>query len=114
MHWIKTNILGWINFNYKYYNLFYILIEIDLHKLDKEFYIFDDNIKFLFIHSEINYSSAGIYTILIKNSNKSDIIKALDLFQKKNTDKRITEILEYIKEVSISQSNLENIYLDVI
>lgn len=82
-------------------------------KLDKYFYLLDDNIKFIFIHSQINYSSSGIYNIMIKNENKRDIIKAFEIFKRKTEDKRISELFEYLKDSSISQSNLESVYLDL-
>jgi hypothetical protein len=86
---------------------------VDKTNLDKLFYIFDDNIKYLFIHSQINYSSSGIYQILIKNDNKRDLVKAFEIFKRKSNDKRIIELFDYLKDVCISQANIESIYLDL-
>jgi len=75
--------------------------------------VFDDNIKFLFIHSFINYNTSGIYSISIKNENKKDIFKAFELFKRKSDNQRINEILPYVKDVAISQSNMENIFIEL-
>ncbi len=76
-------------------------------------FILDDNLKFLFIYCKIKYSKSGIYTILIAKNQQREIIKAFEIFNKNNTDSRIVEILQYAKDISIQQSRLENIYLEV-
>jgi hypothetical protein len=41
------------------------------------------------------------------------MIKAFDIFNRFSKNEKINGLLEYIKESSISQCNLENIFLEV-
>ncbi len=83
-------------------------------RLNKKFIYFDDNIKYIFIRSQINYSPSGIYNIQIKTENKKDTIKAFEIFKRKSNDVKVNELLDYIKDVNISQANIESIYLDLV
>jgi ABC-type multidrug transport system ATPase subunit len=92
---------------------FLLNLAIDVSKVADRLYILEDNIKFTFVYSKIKYYNSGIYCIEISNNQKKEVLKAFELFNKKSDDKRITDILFYVKDVNISQSKLENIYLDV-
>lgn len=46
-------------------------------------------------------------------NNKKEVLKAFELFNKKSTDSKVNSIVEVMKDASITQANLENIYLDV-
>lgn len=86
----------------------------DINKLRK----FDDveiSLKKEFPCSKINFSSSGVCNIFIAKNEKEEMIKAFKLM-KKNKEQffnNLSSIFEYIKEVSVSQSNLENIFLEV-
>ncbi len=90
-----------------------LILAIDLNLVGSKYFILDDNVKFLFIKSQIHYNSSGIYSISIKIDNKGDIVKAFEIFRRKSDIPRINEILTYIKDVSLSQANLENIFMDL-
>jgi hypothetical protein len=50
---------------------------------------------------------------MIKSENKKDIVKAFEIFKKKSNEKKIIELFDYLNDVSISQANLETIFLDL-
>lgn len=58
-------------------------------------------------------TKSGIYSIGISKSNKDHIIKAFDIFNLKSSNEKVTKLMEFIKESSISQANLETVFLEV-
>jgi hypothetical protein len=50
---------------------------------------------------------------MIKSENKRDIVKAFEIFKRKSNEKKIFELFDYLKDASISQANLESIFLDL-
>jgi hypothetical protein len=71
-------------------------------------------LNFLFFGARIEITHSGIYSISISKSNKDQMIKAFEIFNNKSTNPKLEKLFEFIKESSISQSNLENIFLQVI
>ena len=75
---------------------------------------FDNNLTIIFFGSKIEITKSGIYTISINKNNKEHMMKAFDVFNRNSKNEKINGLLEYVKESSISQCNLENIFLQVI
>lgn len=50
---------------------------------------------------------------MINKTNKVEIEKAFQIFNKKGENRHIKDLIECVKDVSIGQSNLENFYLQV-
>ena len=89
-------------------------ITIDLSKVgNTESTILDNNVKSVFYKSNINYSPSGIYRILIKEENKHDILKAMEMLNKKSKDEKMVNILKYTKEAIVTQANLEKCFIDL-
>ena len=89
-------------------------ITIDLFKINEQEKVkLDSYINDIFGKNSVNYSPSGIYRILIKHENKQSSIKAMELLSKKSRDKRIIEMLKYVKEVIITQANLEKCFIDL-
>ena len=86
---------------------------LDRVKIDKNL---EEKLKETFPDSEITVSTSGLCNIFIAKENKQEMIKSFKLI-KKNRDEFSQilndEICEFIKEISISQSNLENIFIEV-
>jgi hypothetical protein len=51
---------------------------------------------------------------MIRKEDQKEVIRAFEIFKKRSDDTKLSGLFEYIKDAQISQSNLENIYLDVI
>ena len=64
--------------------------------------------------SKAQKSDAGVYILFINKTNKSEISKAFQVFNKTGENRHIKDLVECIKDASIGQSNLENFYLQVI
>ena len=45
--------------------------------------------------------------------NKSEIVKAFEIFNRKSSESKITFLFDYIKDVSITQADLESVYIDL-
>ena len=89
-------------------------ITIDLSKVGNTVStILDNNVKSVFYKSNINYSPSGIYRILIKEENKHDILKAMEMLNKKSKDEKMVNILKYTKEAIVTQANLEKCFIDL-
>jgi len=88
-------------------------LDVDISKLGEKKAFFDNDITFLFFGSKIEITHSGIYSIGISKNNKDHMIRAFEIFNQKSSNEKIQQILEFIKESSISQSNLENIFIQV-
>ena len=75
----------------------------------------ETSIRSEFPKSELTFTRSGIYSIYIRNDEKTDMIKAYKMIKHDSQDigPSINKINQFIKEVSISQSNLENIFIEV-
>jgi hypothetical protein len=72
--------------------------------------------KNVFEKSSINISDSGVVVVHIPEEEKGEMVKAFSLLLKKGKerkDTKISELLHIVKEVSITQSNLESIFLEL-
>lgn len=65
--------------------------------------------------SDINLSNSGLCNVFIPKDNKQEMIRAFQLLKgyKEKFVEGLDNIIELIKDISITQSNLENIFIEV-
>jgi ABC-type multidrug transport system ATPase subunit len=74
---------------------------------------FEEFLKENFNKSKINVSQSGLYVIQIKNENKEEIKFCMEMVNKKSKNEKLNKWFNYIKEVVISQANLEKAFIDL-
>ena len=75
--------------------------------------LFEDFLKEIFNKSKINVLQSGLYSIQIKNDNKDEIKICMEMVNKKSKNEKLNKWFNYIKEVVISQANLEKAFIDL-
>ena len=83
----------------------------DISKVKNTEYL-RDKLKEVFPNSEVAISNSGLCNIFILKENQQEMIKAFKLFKEKSVEE-LSEIKDFVKDISISQSNLENIFIEV-
>ena len=95
-------------------NYFEMQICLNLHKMNFENrQNLDDYIKILFCKSIIKYNTSGVYTIQIPLDCKEEILKGMEMVNKKSSNEKINFILNFVKDVVVSQANLEKSFIDL-
>ena len=74
---------------------------------------FEEFLKENFNKSKINVSQSGLYVIQIKNENKEEIKFCMEMVNKKSKNEKLNKWFNYIKDVVISQANLEKAFIDL-
>ncbi len=95
-------------------NCFEMQICLNLQKMNFENrQNFDDEIKILFCKSIIKYNTSGVYNIQIPLDCKEEILKGMEMINRKSSNEKINSILKFVKDVVVSQANLEKSFIDL-
>ena len=93
---------------------FELQISFDLQKMNFENrQIVDEYIKVLFSKSIVKFSTSGFYTIQIPFDNKDEILRGMEMINRVSSNEKVNEILKFVKDVVMSQANLEKSFIDL-
>jgi hypothetical protein len=67
----------------------------------------------LFCKSIIKYNTSGVYNIQIPLDCKEEILKGMEMINRKSSNEKINSILKFVKDVVVSQANLEKSFIDL-